>query len=127
MPQELWDVLDGEGQPIGSTDVRGAPDWPEGHFHLVVATCAYAPDGRVLLTQRAAEKEFPLTWEFPGGSAFAGETSAQAVAREFREENRSTSAQLPPSTCATNKGRNGHSDRSCPLPRRWSPTTTTPH
>lgn len=38
------------------------------------------------MTRRAVTKEFPLAWEFPGGSALAGETSRQAAARELREE-----------------------------------------
>jgi 8-oxo-dGTP pyrophosphatase MutT (NUDIX family) len=40
----------------------------------------------VLLTQRAPGKEFGRGWEFPGGSAVAGETSRLAASRELREE-----------------------------------------
>ncbi|WP_460437197.1 NUDIX domain-containing protein [Arthrobacter tecti] len=52
----------------------------------------YRHDGAVLLTQRSATKEFPLTWEFPGGSAFSGESSKDAARRELREE---TGQQIP--------------------------------
>ncbi|MGF0118311.1 NUDIX hydrolase [Promicromonospora sp. Marseille-Q5078] len=83
---ELWDVLDEQGEPTGEVVRRGAPGWPSGRFHLVVATCVVRADGRVLLTQRAATKEFPLAWELPGGSALAGEPSPRAAARELREE-----------------------------------------
>lgn len=83
---ELWDVIDAQGRPTGAVFRRGDPDWPEGKFHLVVATCVLRPDGLVLLTQRSERKEFPLTWEFPGGSATAGESSAEAAARELLEE-----------------------------------------
>ena len=49
--------------------------------------CVQRENGAVLLTQRAADKkEFPFGWEFPGGSAFAGESSRTAARRELREE-----------------------------------------
>lgn len=65
---------------------RGDNDWPEGRFHLIVAVGAVAPDGSLLMTQRAATKAFPLVWEFPGGSAVVGEASPEAAARELGEE-----------------------------------------
>ncbi|GAA2749087.1 NUDIX domain-containing protein [Amnibacterium kyonggiense] len=83
---EIWDVTDERGVPTGQTFVRGAPDWPTGRFHVVAATCAVDEAGRLLLTKRAAAKDFAGLWEFPGGSAVAGETSAEAAARELREE-----------------------------------------
>lgn len=84
---EWWDVVDAEGTSTGATHRRGAPGWPTGRFHLIVAACVYRDDGTILLTQRAATKsEFPLAWEFPGGSALAGESSREAAARELREE-----------------------------------------
>lgn len=55
-------------------------------FHVVAGTCAYRPDGAVLLTQRAASKDFPLTWEFPAGNALTGESSREAAVRELAEE-----------------------------------------
>ncbi|NJC21353.1 8-oxo-dGTP pyrophosphatase MutT (NUDIX family) [Arthrobacter pigmenti] len=91
---EWWDVTDEHGHPTGQTYRRGDPDWPSGRFHLIVATCIYRHDGAVLLTQRSATKEFPLTWEFPGGSAFSGESSKDAARRELREE---TGLQVPAS------------------------------
>jgi len=48
----------------------------------------------VLLTQRASGKEFARGWEFPGGSALAGETSRFAASRELEEE---TGIAVPPS------------------------------
>ena len=83
---EWWDILDGEGTPTGEIFRRGAEGWPSGCFHLVVAVCVQRADGAVLLTQRAANKEFPFTWEFPGGSVLAGESSVDAAGRELREE-----------------------------------------
>lgn len=83
---EWWDVVGDDGASTGERFLRGAPGWPEGAFHLVVATCLFRIDGSVLLTQRAPGKEFGYGWEFPGGSALAGETSHAAASRELREE-----------------------------------------
>lgn len=74
---------------------RGAPNWPSGYYHLIVATCVQREDGTVLLTQRAATKAFAFGWEFPGGSALAGETSRSASSRELLEE---TGISVSPST-----------------------------
>ena len=43
-------------------------------------------EGRFLLTSRPAGKVFAGYWEFPGGKLEAGESVAQALARELHEE-----------------------------------------
>ncbi|MCX7891368.1 MAG: Nudix family hydrolase [Burkholderiales bacterium] len=43
-------------------------------------------DGRILLAQRTARQVAPGFWELPGGKVDAGETPAQAAAREVHEE-----------------------------------------
>ncbi len=44
-------------------------------------------DGRVLLTQRRADKSHPLTWECPGGKVEGmHESHHDALRREMREE-----------------------------------------
>ena len=83
---ELWDLRDVRGELIGGTRRRGATDWPAGAFHAVAGTCVVRSDGRVLMTLRSATKDHPLTWEFPAGSALAGESSLDAAVRELREE-----------------------------------------
>lgn len=83
---EWWDILDAEGVSTGDTFCRGAEGWPSGCFHLIVSVCVQRDDGALLLTQRAADKEFAFGWEFPGGSALAAETSRDAASRELREE-----------------------------------------
>lgn len=85
-PAEFWDLTDAEGNRLGVTHARSDPDLPAGAFHVVAATWAVRPDGAVLVAQRAANKTYPLQWEFPAGSALAGESSRAAAARELGEE-----------------------------------------
>ena len=86
MDDELWDLTDAAGAPIGRTHRRGDPAFPEGLFHIVASVCVVRGDGLVLLTRRAQGKDWGLTWEFPAGSALTGETSEQAAVRELHEE-----------------------------------------
>jgi 8-oxo-dGTP diphosphatase len=44
------------------------------------------PQGRFLLTSRPSGKVYAGWWEFPGGKLERGETVAEALARELREE-----------------------------------------
>ncbi len=43
-------------------------------------------EGRILVTQRRAEADQGLLWEFPGGKVEEGEEPRQALKRELREE-----------------------------------------
>ena len=54
---------------------------------IYVAACALIdPDGRILISRRPKSKPHPLLWEFPGGKIEPGETPAQALSRELKEE-----------------------------------------
>jgi 8-oxo-dGTP diphosphatase len=53
---------------------------------LQVVAAILERNGRVLICRRRADQAHPLQWEFPGGKVEAGETAADAVARELREE-----------------------------------------
>lgn len=52
----------------------------------VAAGILVDPRGRVLLMQRLPGKHLAGLWEFPGGKLEPGETVAQALVRELREE-----------------------------------------
>ncbi|MGH8266062.1 MAG: 8-oxo-dGTP diphosphatase MutT [Steroidobacteraceae bacterium] len=55
-------------------------------MNLVVAAALYDPAGRVLIAQRPAGTHLAGRWEFPGGKVRRGESEAEALARELREE-----------------------------------------
>jgi 8-oxo-dGTP diphosphatase len=52
----------------------------------VVAAVLHDGDGRVLVSLRPAGKPQAGFWEFPGGKLGAGESAADALQRELREE-----------------------------------------
>jgi 8-oxo-dGTP diphosphatase len=52
----------------------------------VVAAALFDTQRRVLLAERPEGKHMSGWWEFPGGKVAAGETDAQALVRELREE-----------------------------------------
>jgi len=52
----------------------------------VAAGALIDADGRILLAKRPEGKAMAGLWEFPGGKVCAGETPAEALARELNEE-----------------------------------------
>ena len=55
-------------------------------MHIVVVAAVIERDGRYLLTLRPGGTHLAGHWEFPGGKCEAGETHAEALGRELREE-----------------------------------------
>ncbi|MGA7919636.1 MAG: NUDIX domain-containing protein [Candidatus Acidiferrales bacterium] len=53
---------------------------------LTVVAALIESDGKLLVCQRRRGTAFELMWEFPGGKLQTGETPAQGLARELREE-----------------------------------------
>lgn len=51
-----------------------------------VVAAAIVADGRLLLAQRRTPAELAGLWELPGGKVDPGESPAQALRRELREE-----------------------------------------
>lgn len=70
-------VADPQATRVGGAD-RSAID--------VAVGVLMQPDGRFLLTSRPVGKPYAGYWEFPGGKLEVGESVAQALARELREE-----------------------------------------
>jgi 8-oxo-dGTP diphosphatase len=52
----------------------------------VVVAAVVLREGRVLLAQRREDAHLPMVWEFPGGKVEDGESPAEALRRELREE-----------------------------------------
>lgn len=52
----------------------------------IVVAGALIDDGALLVAQRARPAELAGLWELPGGKAADGESDAQALTRELREE-----------------------------------------
>ena len=84
---EIWDVYDALRQKTGRFHQRGIP-LETGDHHLVVHGCLFNTTGQMLIQQRQPFKEgWPNLWDVTvGGSALAGETPQQAIARELAEE-----------------------------------------
>ena len=57
---------------------------PFRHHH--VACALIERDGLLLAAQRSATMSLPLKWEFPGGKIEGGESPAECLHRELREE-----------------------------------------
>ena len=53
---------------------------------LTVVAGLIEAEGEILVCQRRRGDTFELMWEFPGGKLQTGETAAEALARELREE-----------------------------------------
>ena len=53
---------------------------------LKVSAAIILKDNLVLLAKRAAHKHMGGFWEFPGGKVEKGETAAESLVRELREE-----------------------------------------
>lgn len=84
---EFFDLYDVNRIPKGKMMKRGEKV-KDGDFRLAVHICVFSSDGRMLVQKRQTNKApYPDLWDLSaGGSAIAGETSAQAAERELFEE-----------------------------------------
>ena len=83
---EMWDIYDANRKKTGRKARRGVDTLKEGEYHIVVTGIIMNSKNEILISKRAAYKEFGLMWECNGGSILAGETSLQGVIRELKEE-----------------------------------------
>lgn len=84
---EEWDIYNKDLEKSGKTCIRGKYKLKENEYHLVVHIWLFTQDGKILLTQRSAQKETdPLKWECSGGSVLKGESPIEGALRELKEE-----------------------------------------
>ena len=84
---EIWDVYDKNREKTGRTHIRGEK-MADGGYIVIVMVLIFDTKGRMLMQQRNdhlkwAPGMFTMT---AGGAMQAGETSAEAAARELFEE-----------------------------------------
>ena len=85
--EELIDIYDANRVFTGKSVPRKNAHMAPGEFVLYVLAVVQDAQGRYLITQRSLDKAWaPGSWEITGGGVLAGETPAQAVVREVREE-----------------------------------------
>lgn len=84
---EKWDILNGDGETVGRTAIRGQTSLKSGEYHLVVHIWVVSESGAFLIQRRSENKKLmPGEWAAIGGSAISGETSYCAAQRELLEE-----------------------------------------
>ena len=82
---EFWDLYDKDFNKINKIVKRGEK-LNDDEFHIVVNAWIKNNKGEFLITQRSANKSFPLMWECTGGSALQCESPLKAAIREVKEE-----------------------------------------
>ena len=82
---EYFDVYDSNCNKKGYKVLRGKA-LKKGEYHLVVEVITITKDGKILVTKRHPNKNYPLHYEFTGGSVLAGETPLIGAVRELEEE-----------------------------------------
>lgn len=84
---ELVDILDVDGNRTGQTALKSEAH-KNGWFHAAVHIWFFTSDGKILIQQRAKNKDtHPLLWDVSvAGHVGAGETIKNAALREVSEE-----------------------------------------
>jgi len=84
---ELLDILDSEGNFTGKTALKSEAH-RKGWFHPTIHVWFYTKDGRLLIQQRAKNKDtHPLLWDVSvAGHISAGEEIETSAIREIQEE-----------------------------------------
>ena len=83
--EEYWDIYDKNRVCQNRTIRRGDP-LKEGEYYVSCEVCITNSKGELLITLRNPNKKAGGLCEFVGGGVLAGETAAQAVVREVKEE-----------------------------------------
>ena len=88
MSEEIWDILDEEGNITGETML--ADDklaWQEGIYHQGADVWIINSENKILIQKRSPEKKRqPNVWAMTGGSVIRGESPLETIKRETKEE-----------------------------------------
>lgn len=87
MAEEFWDIYNINREKTGRLHRRGDKMQPD-DYHVVIHVCIFNSKNEMLIQKRQPfKKGWPNMWDITvGGSAVAGDTSAQAAERELFEE-----------------------------------------
>ncbi|MGN0496359.1 MAG: NUDIX domain-containing protein [Lachnospiraceae bacterium] len=86
---ELWNLYDKRTRKVvdGLYYERGSSTpIPESMYHLAIWVYVVTNSGKILLSQRAANKSKAFKWEPSGGSVVMNESAKEAAIRETYEE-----------------------------------------
>lgn len=84
---ELIDIYDENRNFTGITIDRKDARLSDGHYMLYVLAIIENASGEMLITRRGPHESYAAGWwEIPGGAVDSGESPAQAVVREVKEE-----------------------------------------
>ena len=83
---ELVDLYDINHNKTGEVGIRGQ-SFPSGRYRMSIHIWIVNSRNKIYIQKRSANRsKFPNFWENAGGGALKGETSIQAMTREFSEE-----------------------------------------
>lgn len=85
---ELWQVLDGEGNPTGEImEKYDKKVFERGFYHLGADVWIINRGNKILIQKRSPLKRLePNVWAMTGGSVILGENSLDTIVREAKEE-----------------------------------------
>lgn len=83
--EEFWDIYD-ENRVFQNRTIRRGDAFKNGEYYVCCEIWLQNSKGEMLITKRHSSKKAGGLWEFVGGGVLAGETTAQAAAREVKEE-----------------------------------------
>lgn len=87
-------------------------------MYLNVSCAIIEHQGLVLAVQRNANMDNPLLWEFPGGKVEEGESAANSIVREIKEE-LGISIQITGALNSSTHSGNARNIRLLPFICRW--------
>lgn len=83
--EEYWDIYD-KNRVFQNRSIRRGDPFKDGDYYISCEILLRNSKGELLITLRNPNKKAGGLWEFVGGGVLAGETTAQGIVREVKEE-----------------------------------------